>query len=327
MADVQYTQGMGAAGFAHHDDTSQFQTVPEGGNTLKTFTHLTGAALSLALIVGVGVWGYKLIARDVSGIPVVRAAEGEMRIRPEDPGGQLARNTGLAVNEVAALGTAGAPADTLHLAPEPVELDPADMETAPALPAPVAAPQQPVEVALEGQSVADIVAALTEGVAPMEPVEPVPEPAAPVVAPTPVEPEPVAPEPAVQPAVLSGAGLNVSLRPVPRPVAARPAAPVVATPAPAQTGEIDPSTLAAGTRLAQLGAYDSAEVARSEWARFDARFGSYMAGKDRVVQRAQSGGRTFYRLRVHGFADLAEARRFCAALAAEGQDCIPVVTR
>ena len=321
MADVQYTHGMGAPGIAHNEDTSQYQTAPQAGNTLKTLTHLTGAALSLALVVGVSVWGYKLVARDVTGIPVVRALQGEMRVRPEDPGGQLARNTGLAVNQVAAEGVAAAPADTLMLAPQPVDLAAADLKTAPVLAAPVAQPQQPAEVALQNQSVADIVAALTEGVEPLEPV--VPAPAAPIVA-----PEPVQAEPTVQPAVLSGPGLNLSLRPVARPAAA-PAVvvPARAAPAPAPVGEVAAETLPAGTRLAQLGAYDSADIARAEWDRMSGRFGSYLAGKGRVVQQAQSGGRTFFRLRAHGFTDLAEARRFCAALGAEGQDCIPVVTR
>jgi hypothetical protein len=35
----------------------------------------------------------------------------------------------------------------------------------------------------------------------------------------------------------------------------------------------------------------------------------------------------FYRLRAHGFTDLSDARRFCAAFVAGGVDCIPVVTR
>ena len=52
-----------------------------------------------------------------------------------------------------------------------------------------------------------------------------------------------------------------------------------------------------------------------------------MDGKARVIERATSGGRIFYRLRAHGFADLSEARRFCAAFVAENADCIPVTTR
>jgi hypothetical protein len=79
--------------------------------------------------------------------------------------------------------------------------------------------------------------------------------------------------------------------------------------------------------LVQLGAYESPEIARQEWTRFSSRFGEYMEGKQRVVQRAESGGRTFYRLRALGFEDLSDARRFCSALLAKKADCIPVVTR
>ncbi|MFD1809072.1 SPOR domain-containing protein [Gemmobacter lanyuensis] len=38
-------------------------------------------------------------------------------------------------------------------------------------------------------------------------------------------------------------------------------------------------------------------------------------------------GRTFYRLRAQGFSDEADARRFCAAITAEGAECIPVTLR
>jgi hypothetical protein len=73
----------------------------------------------------------------------------------------------------------------------------------------------------------------------------------------------------------------------------------------------------------QLGAFDTAQDARSEWDKIAARFGTLLEGKRRVIQEATSGGRTFYRLRVHGFDDVASARRFCAALLAEQANCIP----
>jgi hypothetical protein len=95
----------------------------------------------------------------------------------------------------------------------------------------------------------------------------------------------------------------------------------------AASTEIDPASLPAGTRLVQIGAFDSPETARAEWTRLEARFGDYLYGKGRVIQRASSGGRVFYRLRAHGFADLSDARRFCSAFVAQNVDCIPVVTR
>ena len=83
----------------------------------------------------------------------------------------------------------------------------------------------------------------------------------------------------------------------------------------------------AGTRLVQFGAYDSPEAARGVWDTLDVKFGEFLRGKQRVVQEAVSGGKTFYRLRAMGFADINDARRFCAALVADRQACIPVVVR
>ena len=111
-----------------------------------------------------------------------------------------------------------------------------------------------------------------------------------------------------------------SLRPQVRPASF---APVTAQVEPSL--DIDPADIPAGTRLVQLGAYDSAEVARAEWERIAGRFDSFMDGKQRVVQKAEKAGRTFYRLRAHGFDDVADARRFCSALVAQNAACIPVV--
>jgi hypothetical protein len=91
--------------------------------------------------------------------------------------------------------------------------------------------------------------------------------------------------------------------------------------------EVDASTLAPGTRLVQFGAFESQDEARAEWTRIAGRFGPLMGGKDMVIQSAESGGNTFYRLRALGFEDEDDARRFCAALTAEGANCIPVAHR
>ena len=48
------------------------------------------------------------------------------------------------------------------------------------------------------------------------------------------------------------------------------------------------------------------------------------AGLTMVVQPAESGGRTFYRLRAHGFDGEDDARRFCSAFVSENAVCIPV---
>ncbi|KIC11092.1 sporulation protein [Leisingera sp. ANG-M1] len=302
---------------------------------------LLGAAASVALVAGVGFWGYKLVMRDVSGVPVVRAAEGPMREQPANPGGTQADHQGLAVNAVAAKGSAEAPADRLTLAPAAIELTDDDKplpqlaaESAPAeLPAAPAEPAAPAAAGISEEAVAsfqngDIDALVAELAREAEEVSA----AVPVSAPAPaiVQPEPLQPvisAAAVSPALLNAPGVRVSLRPSARPARFSPAPAAAAPAASAATVDVDPATLAAGTRLAQLGAYESPEVARAEWDRIQARFPDYLGSKQRVIQRAESGGRTFYRLRAMGFAGLSDARRFCSALVAGNADCIPVTTR
>ncbi|QGX98632.1 SPOR domain-containing protein [Roseovarius faecimaris] len=301
-------------------------------SSLGTATNLVGAAVSLALLVGVGVWGYKLIMRDVSGVPVVRAAEGPMRVQPEDPGGMQAQNQGLSVNDVAAEGTAAAPADRLVLAPAPLDITEEDAVLAKAAladePAGAAQTRSAAAIAADTEdeetvqlaALEALAAQLADGVEPLSEVTAAIEPRVDVIE------EAAATAPVELPEVKGG--LKRSLRPVLRPATLNTSAPSEAIAAAvARVLDVDPETIPVGTRLAQLGAYDSAEVARAEWDRLNGRFAEYLEGKQRVVQKAQSGGRTFYRLRAMGFADLSDARRFCSALVAEKAECIPVVTR
>jgi len=100
---------------------------------------------------------------------------------------------------------------------------------------------------------------------------------------------------------------------------------VAETSAPAT--EIAYDTIAPGTLLVQLGAFDDQDKARAEWARLTGSFAELMSGKALVIQPAQSGGKTFYRLRAHGFASDDDTRRFCTAMLAENATCIPVAQR
>ncbi len=274
------------------------------------FFNLIGAVTSLALIVGIGVWGYRMVVRDVSGVPVVRASQGPMRIAPDDPGGQQAPHQGLSVNAVLADGVADAPPDRLILAPEPLDLGLAPMT--------VAARTDSGRAERGDRPAADAAAlrlaraeAVAEALA--EEVEPPQE-------------QPARAEDAAPPAA---GGIGRSLRPRTRPgtLATSPEAVALAAVAGATVRDVDPETIAVGTRLAQLGAFASREIAIREWDRLAERFDEYLADKDRVIQKAESGGRIFYRLRAMGFADISDARRFCSALVAERVECIPVVVR
>lgn len=283
------------------ESQAEAEAAPHGrGGRFVGLARLAGAVASLALMVGVGVWGYKLLVRDVTGIPVVRAMEGPMRVAPENPGGEVADYTGLAVNAIAAMGEAAPPEDVLTLAPAADGLAPEDLEVG-AAPAPEErAPLTPEEVL----AFADQIAAGAEPFGP-----PVVEGAAPAL-------EVISPD---------IPGVSVALRPLARPGGVLARVEMVAEDAAVPAPEVRDAPLPAGTTLVQFGAYDSAVLAAQEWERLRGRFGNFLNGHERVIQEAASGGREFYRLRAIGFADMGEARRLCTALIAEGVDCIPTI--
>lgn len=308
MADIEYTDGVAGP-----------DSGPANGG-LGKLVNIAGALASLMLVAGICVWGYKLWVRDVSGVPVVRAIEGPMRVAPKDPGGEMAGNQGLAVNAVAAQGTAAPVADSIKLAPRAVELTdedrPMSEETA------SAEPRSQEE--LTKASVDSLVQQLIDGNA--DNSEDTASDAA-IVQPVRLD---AADTPVVKPN--DGPGVSRSLRPRARPqtLAALASEEFEEGDSVRYTGKVrdaDPESVPSGAKLAQLGAFDSADTARAEWDRLNIRFGDYLGDKTRVVQKATSGGRTFYRLRAMGFNDMADARRFCAVLAAEKADCIPVTTR
>ncbi|MCW3779977.1 SPOR domain-containing protein [Defluviimonas salinarum] len=310
------------------------------GGAVQKWINGAGAVTSLALIVGVGIWGYNLAVRDVHGVPVVRALEGPARIAPENPGGELALHQGMAVNEIAADGAAGDPAETLTLAPRPEGLAEEDQpmgaiaeaggQTAPGDHAGTVEPA-PLDPALSGEEAPALLEPLPDG-----PVEPVvgletelAAAGAPFVAPDVIASDipgvAVSRRPAARPgsAAIADPGSDAAIDPM----AEAAAAAVALALAPQLAADVAPGSLATGTQLVQIGSYPGESEARLEWDKASARFGALMDGKRRVIEPAESGGQTFYRLRVEGFSDLDDARRFCAALKAENAECVPAEVR
>jgi hypothetical protein len=294
------------------------------------FVRLAGMGLSLGLAVGGAVWAVQLTMRDVSGVPVIRALEGPMRSAPEEPGGILADHMGLAVNRLAEGAEAGAVPDRLVLAPKPLELTPIALTSASlSVDAAGSETDAPTPEAVSAQ-IHELIARLMVGNDPVDPAG-MGEPTA--ASDVQVSERADTPSPAVSaggaevpPAVI--AAVAQSLRPVVRPggpVAAQGAALVQASAS--APVELDAARLPAGTRLVQLGAFETPDLARSEWARLTGLFPDYFTGRAPVIQEASSGGAPFYRLRAHGFEDLAESRRFCAALTAQNAPCITVTVR
>lgn len=295
--------------------------VGEGASLLNW----VGAILSLALIAGLITWGYQLAVRDVSGVPVVRALDGPMRVQPDNPGGRVAEHQGLSVNAVQSAGAAEAPAERLVLAPEAADLADEDQPQT-RLVNPEPTPSGEADGAdRSGESPAEI-----PSEAPIDPIEAAVRLANEITAGA----EPLG-DVANDGAGTNdgpGTGLQRSLIPPRRPAASA-AQPAAAVDEATRNATDTPTAIAAsavpsGTRLVQLGAPDTPEAARQLWA--DLSQGSFrplMEDKQMLIQKAVSGGKTFYRLRAMGFADLSDARRFCAALVAERAECIPVVAR
>lgn len=224
-----------------------------------------GTAVSLALVVGAGLWGWRLLEREAVGVPIIRAAEGPMRMPPDDPGGDLAEHQGLSVSRIAA-GAKEAPlAPELHLAPRSVDLAAEDMPEPPAPPPPA--------IAATDLAVAEALGLDTSQ--------------------------------------LIRASVEVGAAPEPRP----------------QSRSERRVVTAGGGEAVQLGAFPAEELALAEWQTLVRRFPDLLEGTDRRIERVEREDRSFWRLRAGGFPDIADARRFCAALTAVDAECVPVVRR
>lgn len=324
-----------------------------------------GMVLSAGLIAGLVIWGTRLALHQAHGLPILKAPPGPARTAPVDPGGELARHMGLAVNAVTADGTAAPTAASVTLAPDPAmldatdgvsdkltisggsSLDTPDLPVAPpnreVLPSETLAAMKPAPGQLSEplpDNIADPVddpdaVAADAAVAAALGIE---LPAAPATMPV----ADTATSPAADTAALTAEGAPVaSVVPRARPAgAAKTAAAAesgdvtdaalaqaLATPvAPTGPLDLDAATIAKGTFLAQIGDFDTAEAAQAEWGRAAGDFSALFRDKRRVITQAQVSGRPLYRLRVAGFEGRDDARRFCALFASRGR-CVPVEVR
>lgn len=357
--EFSYDQGGWDDGHGPQDD-SRFAAEPDGADSFSAriarLTHYLGALASVGLMVGLMAWGWQLVSRDVSGVPVIKAIEGEARITPEEPGGEMTSYTGYAVNGVAE-GAAHRPTEQVAIAPSATELADEDVAMG-QLGATAREPSNPSDAPLsfdgepitpmsdsEARALAEAQAAEAERLA-MAASDV--EQAAIIDAPASEGPvnevvtdengEPTQND-AITAALMEAQAaadrgvLIASARPAPRPRSMRVAAaattatdarPSSASPAarPATAPEAAPVAATASGPLVQIGAFDSNAIASGEWNRLAGKFGSLFSGKGQVIQQHQANGRTFWRLRVAGFGSVSEARQFCAALKSGGTDCL-----
>jgi len=339
MADIQYSGGESSDyGYEYGYEQAAPETVTAAADASRgtQLVNWAGALVSMGLVIGMAVWAFQMLVRDVTDVPVIRALEGPMRVAPEDPGGSIAENQGLAVNRLAEGEEAAPVPDELTLAPPPQDLGEVALPAIPETPieqafenASAAAPDPGVEGLVQAP-VEDTDALIQRLLNVAQPLDGVQQPAIgqpPVDLLARADTIPISvpglrrsPRPAVRPAGLSA--------PAPAPEVAAPDGGVIEGVTDVGDGfEIAAAELETGTRLVQLGAFDTPDLARTEWQRLSGNFPDFFLGRARVIEQAASGGQTFYRLRAHGFGDLSASRRFCAALVARGAACIPVTVR
>ena len=287
---------------------------------LNMIFYWTGAALSLSLLAGAIGWSYQLIIRDINQIPIVRAQLGPLRVAPDNPGGLTAANQGLsvtqhAVNEKPLL------SNEIYLAPAAEILNGENFVSK-------VGEEDKLISNDESYEIKEINAenSINFKVLPNEiEVDTLSKEEA-VLSKAAFSQKKVEIENAVSLALSitsDPAASLTSLRPKIRPTSFRQNSRVTED----QVVANDPIfKLPTGSAVVQLGAFDNKDLANSEWQRVEKLLGSILISKKMVVQKAESGGKMFYRLRASGFNDISDARQFCTAIS-DKVACIPVVTR
>ena len=279
-----------------------------------------GAALSLFLLAGAIGWSYQLIVRDVNQIPIVRAQLGPLRVAPDNPGGLTAANQGLSVTQLA-VNEKPLLSNEIYLAPAAEILNEENL----ALKVKEEYESNKVDGAFEIKEVNAENSMNLEALPDQKEVDSRSNDVG-VLSKAAFSQKKIEIENAVSLAlsITNEPDKSLSwLRPKIRPVGFY------------RNGNITEDQIVSnepmpklpiGSAVVQLGAFDSKSLAESEWQRFEKILGSILIPKKMVVQKAESGGKIFYRLRASGFSDISDARQFCTAIS-DKVACIPVVTR
>lgn len=280
----------------------------------------TGAALSLFLLAGAIGWSYQLIVRDVNQIPIVRAQLGPLRVAPDNPGGLTAANQGLSVTQLA-VNEKPLLSNEIYLAPAAEILNEENL----ALKVKEEYESNKVDGAFEIKEVNAENSMNLEALPDQKEVDSRSNDVG-VLSKAAFSQKKIEIENAVSLAlsITNEPDKSLSwLRPKIRPVGFY------------RNGNITEDQIVSnepmpklpiGSAVVQLGAFDSKSLAESEWQRFEKILGSILIPKKMVIQKAESGGKIFYRLRASGFSDISDARQFCTAIS-DKVACIPVVTR
>jgi cell division septation protein DedD len=143
--------------------------------------------------------------------------------------------------------------------------------------------------------------------APSAPIPSAPTPSGPAAA----IPPPAAPSPPAGPAAAprAPAANGTAAQPEPK---TSPAKPVTAEAHPAPFSQ---------QPMVQLAALTTEDAARAEWTQLAKKLPELLNGRQPNFSRIERGGRTFWRVRTGGFADMAQARSFCEKIRAKSAGC------
>ena len=287
---------------------------------LNMIFYWTGAALSLSLLAGAIGWSYQLIVRDINQIPIVRAQLGPLRVAPDNPGGLTAANQGLSVTQLA-VNEKPLLSNEIHLAPAAEILNEENLALQITEDVKSNTDDETFEIKeVNAENSLNLTVLSNEIEAGSRSKEEA------ILSKVAFSQKKMEIENAVSLALSIAddqLASPTSLRPKIRPMSFN--GNNKTTVDQVATNELM-SKPPMGSAMVQLGAFENKNLAKSEWQRFEKLLGSMLISKKMVVQKAESGGKIFYRLRASGFDDISDARQFCTAIS-DKVACIPVVTR
>ncbi|MCF3628849.1 SPOR domain-containing protein [Thalassospiraceae bacterium LMO-SO8] len=322
-------------------DALEFEPEPRRRRGIPTTVWLL---LVLILVTAAGLGGFLFgdrlagLSGEESGqVPVVHAAEGAIKVRPDNPGGQDIPFRDYDINKrMQGEAPTGRVENLLPPPEQPRELPRAQASTASTAPAQV----PPVPAATAGAQLAPPTEqSNAEALLPSAPA-PAPKPAAPTsmpareVAPPPPAtvakaptPQPAPPPPVPASPAASSTGGPIAL--VPKSATAAPAA---AQPTPVAKVAPPPPSAPAATETAalsgwqvQLAASRAATAAKAEGERLKQKHSDVLGKLAVNIVRADLGAKgVFYRIRLGPARDKDEARAVCAQLAKRGQGCLVI---
>jgi SPOR domain len=133
----------------------------------------------------------------------------------------------------------------------------------------------------------------------------------------------VSPAASLPPAAAKSAVVAAEPPPAAKPAAAtaqaatKPTVVASAVPAISPTAKAQPAHAA----TVQLAALTTEQAAKDEWQKLAHQLPEAFAGRQSSISKVEHDGRTFWRLRTAGFADVAQARAFCDKVRTKGGGC------